>query len=352
MKERANNDYGYWANGNWYYHVKDYQGNVRAVIDHAGVLQEVNNYYPYGALMGGGSVGNNASVQPYKYGTKELDRQNGLDWYDSQARMYDPLLGRTPTMDPLSEKYYSISPYAWCGENPVLLSDPTGEEWIISTRTEQNGGVHVNIRVTGVVYNNSSEYFNMNAFRNAVASQIEDVFTFSDDVEKFDVTTTADIRVAKSVEDISERDHVFQIVDQNRLRPNELASTLPRSLDVNIGTILAKATINHLNSRSIAHELGHSGGLSDANEDNNDHVRLNTNLMTQISYLQKNNVKNPSHIKGLTPGQIRHILNNYPNKLNQNSPIYYNTKISFRIIPMKFTIPLFMIEMKKTKKIR
>ena len=34
----------------------------------------------------------NAGVQPYKYGTKELDRLNGLDWYDSQARMYDPLL--------------------------------------------------------------------------------------------------------------------------------------------------------------------------------------------------------------------------------------------------------------------
>ena len=124
--ERINNDYGYWAGGNWYYHIKDYQGNVRAVIDHAGVLKEVNNYYPYGALMGGGSVGGNAGVQPYKYGGKELDRQNGLDWYDSQARMYDPLLGRTPTMDPLSEKYYSISPYAWCAGNPVYNIDPDG----------------------------------------------------------------------------------------------------------------------------------------------------------------------------------------------------------------------------------
>ena len=107
------------------YYIKDYQGNVRAVIDHFGTLEEVNNYYPYGALMGGGTVGN-PGVQPYKYGTKELDRQNGLDWYDSQARMYDPLLGRTPTMDPLSEKYYSISPYAYCAGNPILFVDPTG----------------------------------------------------------------------------------------------------------------------------------------------------------------------------------------------------------------------------------
>ena len=127
--ERINNDYGYWADGNWYYYIKDYQGNVRAVINHAGTLKEVNNYYPYGALMGGGTVGNNTSVQPYKYGTKEFDRQNGLDLYDSQARHYDPLLGRTPTMDALAEKYYSISPYAWCGGNPINRIDNNGMDW-------------------------------------------------------------------------------------------------------------------------------------------------------------------------------------------------------------------------------
>ena len=151
----------------------------------------------------------NAGVQPYKYGTKELDRLNGLDWYDSQARMYDPLLGRTPTMDPKAEDYAPITPYAWCGGNPLLLTDPTEEEWIISSSVDKNGGMHVNIRITGVVYNNSTENINLYAFRNAVAKQIEDVFTFSDEVESFDVTTTADIRVVNSVDDISERDRMF-----------------------------------------------------------------------------------------------------------------------------------------------
>ena len=33
--------------------------------------------YSGGALMGGGTV-NNPGIQPYKYGTKELDRQNGF----------------------------------------------------------------------------------------------------------------------------------------------------------------------------------------------------------------------------------------------------------------------------------
>ena len=72
-------------------------------------------------------LGGNQGVQPYKYGAKELDRQNGLDWYDSQARMYDPVLGRTPTMDPKAEDYAPISPYAWCAGNPVRNIDPDGK---------------------------------------------------------------------------------------------------------------------------------------------------------------------------------------------------------------------------------
>lgn len=53
---------------------------------------------------------------------------HGLDEYDSQARWYYPAIMRTTTMDPLCEKYYDISPYAWCGNNPVNYVDPDGRD--------------------------------------------------------------------------------------------------------------------------------------------------------------------------------------------------------------------------------
>lgn len=120
--ERTENDYGYLTDSTYYYYIRDYQGNVRAVIDQNGALKEINNYYPYGGLMGAASAG----VQPNKYGGKELDRQNGIDWYDSQARMFDPMIGRTTTMDPLVEKNYSYSPYIWCKSTPINRIDPNG----------------------------------------------------------------------------------------------------------------------------------------------------------------------------------------------------------------------------------
>jgi hypothetical protein len=38
-----------------------------------------------------------------------------------------PALMRFTTPDPLAEKYYSISPYAYCGNNPIKFVDTDGK---------------------------------------------------------------------------------------------------------------------------------------------------------------------------------------------------------------------------------
>ena len=40
--------------------------------------------------------------------------------------MYDAALGRWHAVDPMSEKYYGVSPYLYCANNPILLVDPNG----------------------------------------------------------------------------------------------------------------------------------------------------------------------------------------------------------------------------------
>ncbi len=60
------------------------------------------------------------NYQLSQYGGKELDRENGLDWLDSQARIYDFIIGRTPTIDPHNFNLYKISHY---GSKFAIIKD-------------------------------------------------------------------------------------------------------------------------------------------------------------------------------------------------------------------------------------
>jgi RHS repeat-associated protein len=108
----------------YHYYLKDHLGNNRVVVNASGTAEQVNHYYPFGGLFGESTGG---SVQRFKYNGKELDRTHGLDWYDYGARHMSPDIGRFTTIDPMAEKYYNISPYAYCLNNPVNKIDEEGE---------------------------------------------------------------------------------------------------------------------------------------------------------------------------------------------------------------------------------
>lgn len=62
----------------------------------------------------------------YRYNSKEFQDELGLNWYDYQARNYDPALGRWMSIDPLAEESRRWSPYTYCYNNPVYFIDPDG----------------------------------------------------------------------------------------------------------------------------------------------------------------------------------------------------------------------------------
>ncbi len=109
----------------YHFYVQDHLGNNRAVVSQTGAVEQQTQYYPSGAIMT--DISSGLSQQPYLYSGKELDRMHGLDWYDYGARHYDAALLRWHTVDPLCEKYYHISPYAFCANNFVNLFDPDGK---------------------------------------------------------------------------------------------------------------------------------------------------------------------------------------------------------------------------------
>lgn len=124
----------------YHYFLKDHLGNVRVVMNEDGkTVEQSNNYYPFGGIFNSKGDGE----QPYKFNGKELETMHGLNWYDYGARMKDDWF--FPTPDPLCEKYYSVSPYAYCLNNPVRFVDPGGDSVRVYTETHATGHTWISV---------------------------------------------------------------------------------------------------------------------------------------------------------------------------------------------------------------
>ena len=120
------------ANGtptSWNYYITDHLGSTRKVVDSNNSIKETINYYPFGSEMKMQDPAQMAgdTWQPYRFTSKELDNQNGLNWYDFGARWFDVAgVPMWTSVDPLAEKYYPFTPYSYCAGDPVNKFDPDG----------------------------------------------------------------------------------------------------------------------------------------------------------------------------------------------------------------------------------
>ena len=136
------------------HYLRDHLGSVRSVIDgDTGTVIETNDYYPFGKriqvtdpvsepvegsqhaaepavapVAPATSVASTSSPNRWRFSGKEDQSFLGasIPLLDFGARMYNPAIARWTAADPLSEKYYGISPYVYCLGNPISVIDPDG----------------------------------------------------------------------------------------------------------------------------------------------------------------------------------------------------------------------------------
>lgn len=123
----------------WY--LKDHLGNNRVFANESGNVLAAYDYDPFGVDISVLSSGfppfptfPSPQGSPYKYGGKEWNTTTST--YDFEARQMSPSFHRFTTMDPLAEKYYGVSPYAYCVDNPILFVDPDGRDGYVGNNGE------------------------------------------------------------------------------------------------------------------------------------------------------------------------------------------------------------------------
>lgn len=160
----------------FHYYGKDHLGNNRTVVNSNGTLEQVTHYYPFGGVFGDVSL--NASTQEYKYNGKELDHTHGLDWYDYGARNYDAALWQWNGVDMLAEKYPHISPYSYCGNNPIDNIDVDGNDYW-STNDKDLIIDFINALGSG------QTQFDFSRWNHATDAEITGNLTYNDETRKF-----------------------------------------------------------------------------------------------------------------------------------------------------------------------
>ena len=115
----------------FFYH-SDHLGSTSYITDQDGNITQYTAYLPYGELL----VDEHSSSEdlPYKFNGKELDEETGLYYYG--ARYLQPVANVWYGVDPLFEKYPSLSAYVYCAGNPVKYIDPDGMEIDPSSQKE------------------------------------------------------------------------------------------------------------------------------------------------------------------------------------------------------------------------
>ena len=106
----------------FYYHT-NHLGSTAYVTDQSQNITQGFLYAPFGEITTeynstfGGDI-----IPKYSFNAKELDEETGMYYYE--ARYYKPPV--FTSRDPMFEKYFWMTPYAYCANNPVKYVDPDG----------------------------------------------------------------------------------------------------------------------------------------------------------------------------------------------------------------------------------
>ena len=270
-----------------YFFHPDHLGSASWITDLSGQPVQHLQYKPFGGDYINQQAPGTDYAERFRFTGKERDAETGYDYFG--ARYYSSSLGIWLSVDPMSDKYPSLSPYVYCADNPMRLVDVEGNDiQVFEQKDNKTGKTTVIFYVTMRVENHSMATWDVISERAAgIKQQIE--ASFKGDDRKTNTQYETRVLFVSSTEEQFVLDFVNDIKGGNSMtagKIDEIGNVIKNTIQVEIDGYKENNIMNYNQSeretsRTGAHEYGHALGLRHGNDSQNELSFDNDNLMNQ-----------------------------------------------------------------------
>jgi RHS repeat-associated protein len=135
-----------------YFYHSDHLGSASWITDFEGIAVQHLQYMPYGEPYVNQRI--SGYSERFTFTGKEKDEETGYGYFGARYMDHE-LMTMWLSVDPMADKYPSISPYAYCAWNPIKLVDPDGRDvWPTSDEAYQ--------MILGTLPDEAREYVKLN----------------------------------------------------------------------------------------------------------------------------------------------------------------------------------------------
>ena len=266
----------------WYH--PDHLGSSSWITYSDGKAVQHLHYLPWGEDFVDQRLNSFDGVR-FTFSAKEKDSETGLSYFGS--RYYSSDLSIWLSVDPMSDKYASLSPYTYCANNPVKLVDPNGDTIAVVINQKRYTYDGNNL----VDKNGNIATFGKNTFGGRVLS----------DLNKLKNSKCEMIR--NKLRDMMNSKHLHTIVNRttpkgvgyNRALNTELAEKYGEGSDTETGynpfaTKSVCADGGYVSCATLAHELlGHGRNNDQGLHESDDHRTKNGIKFEEINAINVQN---------------------------------------------------------------
>ena len=217
---------------------------------------------------------------PFVFTGKERDEETGYGYFGARYMDHELMTGWL-SVDPMADKYPSISPYAYCAWNPVKLVDPDGRDGIPIINKKRKT---ITIKVDLIFYMVNPGHIGrkkidqwINQFKSDIEKEwVSRSWTYNYNGETYSVDFDFTYRYDHSIHGQSDfhydkEDNSKNYIEISGVSANEYDSRTRKYRYVHRSSVKTnrKAGKWHYDMRAAAHEVGHLLYLPDRYHEDN-----------------------------------------------------------------------------------